>query len=162
MPRLRHALPRNVARWVGLTPSEIGRARKIGVDVVESPSGLAWYFHALVSMVTVARFTSSAQRIAGYRCGLLQRYQSGDVSLDEALDVIKEAKSLAGKLTAEIGNVDFPQLRNRWRLGLEAFQSGDASAERDQLAYLHLSVLCLFLDRHIAAPGEAQMMKKDS
>ena len=95
-------------------------------------------------------------------CGLLQRYQSGNVSLDEALDVIKDAKSLAGKLTAEIGNVDFPQLRNRWRLGLEAFQSGVASAERDQRAYLHLSALCLFLDRHCATPGEAQMMKKDS
>lgn len=148
--------------WAKLEPDERDMAASAGLDVFEGESGPAF-------RLPCPRLDGNACEIyghrpstcSGYECGLLEKYLSGAVSLDEAVGTVAEAKRLAGEVRNLAGPEPFPALRERWRQGLGAFMSGDpAAAEREQRAYLMISALNAFLDRYMVAPREPGLLDK--
>ena len=148
--------------WAKLDPDEWEMAARAGLDVFEGESGPAF-------RLPCPRLNGNACEIyghrpstcSGYRCGLLEKYLSGAVSLDEAVATAAEAKRLAAEVRELAGPEPFPALRERWRRGLASFLSGEAAAaEREQRAYLMLSALNAYLDRYMVAPREPGLLDK--
>ena len=148
--------------WAKLEPDEREMAAGAGLHVFEGESGPAF-------RLPCPRLDGNACEIyghrpstcSGYRCGLLEKYLSRQVSLEQAVATVGEAKRLGQEVRELAGPEPFPALRERWRRGLAAFVSGDpASAEREQRAYLMISALNAFLDRYMVAPREPGLTDK--
>ena len=150
--------------WAALEPQERQWAVEVGLDMFDSERGPAFRLPCTrLSGNACEIYRNRPAHCAGYRCRLLNKSLDGQVTLDGAQAIVGEAKNLAEEVRALAGDEPFPALRARWRQGLDAFVSGDpATVGREQRAYLMISVLCAFLDRHMVAPHEPGLLEKSA
>ena len=137
--------------WTVLRDEERDWAVDVGLDVFEEPRGPAFSQPCTrLSGTACEIYRTRPASCAGYRCRLLDGYLDGRLPLADGQATVAEAKRLAAEVEGLVGPIPFPELRRRWRLGLNAFFSGDPDeVERERRAFLLVSALCAFLDKHM-------------
>lgn len=102
---------------------------------------------------------------SGYQCGLLKRYRSGDVPLDEAISLVAKARQLFEAVMRTVPpSTTFREVREKWRLrsrrGVQDAIGGGDQQQPGQ-TFVRIVMLDLFLDRHIRLEREKSFMGEE-
>jgi hypothetical protein len=147
-----------------LRDGEAERLRALGLDVFEHDGRQNFSLPCprLAADKTCQIYPDRPHACAGYRCGMLDDYLGGTIALDEAETRIAEVERLLGKVREFTDPaMTIAKVRQQWRGGLADFMTGNpASAALEQQAFLHMTALCRYLDRHILSPFEPSIMQE--
>ena len=140
-----------------LQPDEVQKAESLGLEVEREADRL--YFGLPCRHVSGAACTVYENRFATcreYRCGLLNNYLAGEVSQEQALSHIAEAKRLL-KLVREAlpPGKTLRTARREWRERSANWGGGESQPDKATGAlHLRLTMLYMFLDKHIRNESE--------
>ena len=127
-----------------LKPDEAARAADLGLDMIDGAEpAFALPCPKYRGCCTV--YAERPRACRDFRCALLRRLDANEVSLDDALDIVREARRLADEALPGANNAD---LANRFRIHLRQRNPGAGEAEMPDVERLKFVALGLYLDRH--------------
>jgi hypothetical protein len=145
--------------YASLKEEEVGAAQALGLGVERERDYLG--FALPCPKVELTRCTIYEHRLStcsGYQCGLLRRYRGGNIALDDAVLLVREARRLFDAVLAVLpAGSSFRDIRWRWRKrmwGTDSSPRADDDAQRLAQPVLRITMLDRFLDRHFRLDRE--------
>jgi len=144
-----------------LDEDEIATAHELGLPVLDRAKASFGLPCPKLSGTMCSIYGSRPRVCSRYRCGLLQRLDAGEVSLEDAVAVVQTAKSLIGDLERLMPQrMTLPEAR---ALALVAAAPGEASTSSDSNSPMRLrlaaTAVVVYIDRHFRNAREGKLLK---
>ena len=156
----------SVFAWVPAQAEEIERLRALGFPLEQRGETTVFPLGCTMLDGTLCRvYPDRPATCRAFRCEVLRKVDRGDLSEQDALDLIGQAKALLARVEALLdAGEDLATARALWRQHLAADQPRRAVAgdpPRVQQLLLHMTALNLFLDRHFRTDKQQFTMVGD-
>ena len=136
-----------------LNPEEVEGASTIGLKLVEGGQpAFALPCSKFDGCCTIYEDRPAACR--GFRCALLRRLEDNEIALEDALDIVSEARRLADEAMPE-GTAEERAGRFRAHLRI-AGNDSRSDGEMSDVDRLRFTALALYLDRHFVLARDGQ------